>query len=105
MNEECINKNSDPVYIKASITEQILLACIDQLSFSEIHSKIQRIIPTSELVLREYLFYLVNNSFISSNGIRKEYLIEFSGSDLLEIIYIQAVRRIVDYANLTIKIE
>ena len=67
MNEECINKNSDPIYLKASITEQILLACIDQSSFSEIHLKIQRIIPTSELVLREYLFYLVNNSFISYN--------------------------------------
>lgn len=105
MNEECINKNIDPVYLKASITEQILLACLDQSSFSEIHLKMQKVISSSESVLREYIFYLLNNSFISYNGIRKEYLIEVAGLDLLEIIYIQAARRIIDYADLTIKKE
>ena len=78
---------------------------LDQSSFSEIHLKMQKVISSSESVLREYIFYLLNNSFISYNGIRKEYLIEVAGLDLLEIIYIQAARRIIDYADLTIKKE
>lgn len=105
MSRECINENANPVYLKTAITEPILLACINGSSFSEIYLSLQRVIPTSELVLRKYIFYLANNSFISYNGIRKIYLIERDGLDLLEIIYIQTERRIVDYADLTIKIE
>lgn len=105
MNRECINKNDNSVYLKVSITEPILLACINGSLFSEIDLSVQRVIPTCELVLREYIFYLVSNSFISYNGIRKIYLIEPAGLDLLEIIYEQAKRRIIDYVDLTIKIE
>lgn len=105
MSRECINKNIDPVYLKVAITEPILLACINGSSFSEIYLSLQRMIPTSELILKKYIYYLVNNSFISYDGIRKIYLIEASGLDLLEIMYVQAERRIIDYVDLTIKIE
>ena len=62
-------------------------------------------IPTSELILREYIFYLLNSSFISYNGIEKMYFIEPAGLELLEIICFQAERRIVEYGDLTLKIE
>ena len=106
MNHECTNNNNtNPVYLKIAITEPVLLACINGSSFSEIYLSVQRVIPTSELVLREYIFYLLNSSFISYNGIEKIYFIEPAGLELLEIIYFQAERRIVEYSDLTLKIE
>ncbi len=106
MNREVSNNNNtNVIYLKVSITEPILLACIHGSSFSEIYLSVQRVISIPELVLREYIFYLVNSSFISYNGIEKIYFIEPAGLELLEIIYVQAERRIVEYADLTIKIE
>lgn len=106
MNHECTNNNNtNPVYLKIAITEPVLLACINGSSFSEIYLSLQRVIPTSELILREYIFYLLNSSFISYNGIEKIYFIEPAGLELLEIIYFQAERRIVEYSDLTLKIE
>lgn len=106
MNHECTNNNNTiPVYLKIAIIEPILLACINGSSFSEIYLSVQRVIPTSELILREYIFYLLNSSFISYNGIEKIYFIEPAGLELLEIIYFQAERRIVEYIDLTLKIE
>ena len=108
MNHECINNtnNTNPVYLKSSLfTEPVLLACINGSSFSEIYLSLQRVIPTSELILREYIFYLLNSSFISYNGIEKKYFIDPTGLELIEIIYFQAERRIVEYSDLTLKIE
>jgi len=108
MNHECTNNNNNktnPVYLKVVIIEPILLACIHGSSFSEIDRCVQRVIPSSDLVLREYTFYLLNSSFISYNGIEKKYFIEPSGLELLEVIYVQAERRIVEYHELTLKIE
>ncbi len=107
MNHECTNNNNNtnPIYLKVSITEPVLLACIHGSSFSEIYLSVQRVIPTSELTLREYIFYLLNSSFISYNGVQKIYFIEPAGLELLEIIYVQAGRRIVEYGDLTLKIE
>jgi hypothetical protein len=104
MNHECTN-NNNPVYLKIAITEPVLLAGINGSSFSEIYLSVQRVIPTSELILREYIFYLLNSSFISYNGIEKIYFIEPTGLELLEIIYIQAGRRIVNYSDHTLKIQ
>jgi hypothetical protein len=89
MNHECTNNNNNnnnnktnPVYLKVVIIEPILLACIYGSSFSEIDRCVQRVIPSSDLVLREYIFYLLNSSFISYNGIEKKYFIEPSGLEL-----------------------
>ena len=108
MNHECRNNNNnnpDPVYLKVVIIEPILLTCIDGSSFSEIDRCLQRVVLTSELVLREYIYYLLNSSFISYNGIEKKYFIEPAGLELLEIIYVQVERKIVEYSDLTLKIE
>jgi len=104
MNHECTN-NNNPDYLKVAITEPVLLACIDGSSFSEIQLSVQRVIPTPELVLRECLFYLLNSSFISYRGIKKKYFIEPAVLEVLEIIYVQAERRIVEYSDLALKIE
>jgi hypothetical protein len=51
------------------------------------------------------MHHLINNSFISYNRIRKVYLIEANGWDLLYSIYSQRESSISDYSDLIIKVE
>ena len=105
MNRTFTNKNTNSMYLKVAITEPILLACIDGASLSEIHQSVHKTIPTTERVIRNYLFYLINSFLVSYKGIMKMYFITPRGLDVLEIIYFQREREIANYANLTIKIE
>jgi hypothetical protein len=105
MNRQRINEGINPIYLKVAITESILLACIQGSSFSEIELYVLRGSSTSKIIMKEYLYHLVNNSFISYNRIRKVYLIEENGWDLLYRIYSQRESSISDYADLIIKVE
>ena len=105
MNREHINEDINPICLKVAITESILLACIKGSSFSEIELHIPRAIPTSKAILREYLYHLVNNSLISYNRVKKVYIIEANGWDLLYRIYSQRESSISDYTDLIIKVE
>ena len=102
---EHMNENANPIYLNTVITELILLACIKGSSFSEIELCIPRVISTSGIILREYIYHLVNNSFISYNRVRKKYLIDIGGWDLLYIIYSKRENSIPNHADLIIKIE
>ena len=51
------------------------------------------------------MHHLINNSFISYNRIRKVYLIEANGWDLLYSIYSQRESLVSDYAKNIIKVE
>jgi hypothetical protein len=51
------------------------------------------------------IYHLVKNLFISYNRVKKMYLIETNGWDLLYRIYSQRERSISDYTDLIIKIE
>jgi hypothetical protein len=104
-NESDVAK-TDSIYLKVSIVEAILVSCIDYASFSDIHSYLQRVFPNiSESGAKEYLFYLINDAFISYNGSNKIYSISQDGIDLLEIIYSQKNVRVIDYLDLTVKVE
>ncbi len=104
-NESDVSK-TDSIYLKVSIVEPILVSCIDYASFSEIYSYLQRVFPNiSESGAKEYLFYLINAAFISYDGSNKIYSISQDGIDLLEIIYSQKNVRVVDYLDLTVKVE
>ncbi len=105
MNRKRISKSVNVIYLKAAITESILLSSIKGSSFSEIKSCIPRVISTSEGILREYIHYLVNNSFISYNRLKKVYLIEAGGWNLLFIIYSRCTASITNYLDLIIEIE
>jgi len=105
MNREHINEGINPIYLNVGITESILSACIKGSPFLEIEFHIPRVIPTSKAVLRKYMHHLINNSFISYNRIRKVYLIEANGWDLLYSIYSQRESSVSDYADLIIKVE
>lgn len=103
MNIESSNKEESCIYLKVSIVEPILLSCVNGVSFSDILHNLQRV--TTEKVLKEYLFHLVDGLFITYNGEKKVYLICNCGLDLLRLIYIQVQRKIVDYSDLSIKVE
>ena len=106
MNRTFTNKNTNSIYLKVAITEPILLSCIDGASLSEICQIVQKTIPTTtERVVRNYLFYLINSFLVSYKGIMKMYFITPRGLDMLEIIYFQREGEIANYADLTIKIE
>lgn len=78
MNRRYAPKNVDSVYLKIAIVEPILLACIYGSSFSEIKLTFQTVLPTLELDLREYIFYLIDNSFISYDGSKKTFDIKLT---------------------------
>lgn len=103
MNTESSNKKESCIYLKVSIVEPVLLSCIDGASFLDIHLYMQRAI--TKRVLKEYLFHLINSSFITYNGKKKVYLICNCRFDLLRLIYVQRERKIVDYLDHSIKVE
>jgi hypothetical protein len=96
----------DPIYLKASVIEPILVACIDKASFTDIHGYVQRVLPdTTEGETKEHLFYLISGSFINYTGKSMIYSTSQNGIDLLAIIYSQIDLRIVDYSDLKVKVE
>ena len=104
-NESDISK-LEPVYLKVSIVEPILVSCIDDASSSDIYSYLQRVfqnMPESDV--KEHLFYLINGAFIRYDGSNKTYSISQDGMDLLVVIYSQKNVRVVDYLDLTVKVE
>jgi hypothetical protein len=105
VNRTFTNKNANSVYLRVAITEPILLACMDGASLSEIHQSIQKTIPTSEHIIRKYLFHLTNSFLVSYKGIMKMYFITPRGLDMLEIIYFQRERGLGNYTDLTIRIQ
>lgn len=105
MNRALTNKNSDSVYLRVAITEPILLTCIDGASLSEICLSVQKSTPVTELAVKNYLYHLINSILVSYKGIMKMFFITPRGLDMLEIIYYQRRKGIMNYSALTIKIE
>lgn len=93
------------VLLKTAIVESILLSCMKESSFSDIHAYLQRAILTTETVSKEYLYHLINGSFVIYNGKRKRYLIDDNGKDLLNIIYVQRRSIAGDYRDFTIEVK
>jgi hypothetical protein len=104
MNTEFCNHKEDSIYLKISIAEPILVSCIDGASFSDIVLRLQEVVA-SKSILKEYLFHLVTGLFISYDGKNKIFRISNYGLELLHLIYVQIGRNIVEYADLSIKVE
>jgi hypothetical protein len=103
MNTEFSNKKESCIYLKVSIVEPILLSCINGVSFPDLQLNLQRV--ATEMVLKDYLFHLIDGLFITYDGKKKIYLTCNFGLDLLNLIYIQKERKTVDYLDLSIKVE
>lgn len=100
------NSKMESVYLNASSIEQILASCIEKSSFSDIFNYFHRIVPSiTESNVKEFLFYLINNSFIDCFGRDKFYSTSQEGIDLLDIIYSQKIGKPADYPNLTVKVQ
>ena len=96
----------DSIYLKVSIVEPILMSCMHDDSFFDIYFYLQNMFPNiAESEAKEHMFYLINGAFISYDGSNKIFSISQDGIDLLEIISSQKNARVVDYINLTVKVE
>jgi len=105
VNRAFTNKNGNSAYLKVAITEPISIACMDGALFSDICICVQRTIPTAELIVRNYLFHLINGLLISYKGAMKLYFVTSRGLDALELIYYQRERRSTSYTDLVLKLE
>jgi hypothetical protein len=105
MDETVDSAETIPVYLRTSLVEAILLACIKGVSFSCINNSVQKIEYVSEGVIRKYLFYLINGNFIQYNGRRKIFILCHCGAELLHLIYTQMQHTHLHYQDLTIKVE
>lgn len=95
----------ESIYLKVSIVEPILISCIDNASSSDIYSYLHGVFPSiKEKEIKEHLFHLISNSFISYDGSNKIYSTSQDGIDLLHIIYSQIKTGVVDYSTLTVKV-
>ena len=80
------NKNSKSTELLAIIIEPILILCIKGSTIYELKTKMQRVIPLPNTILKKYLFYLIDYNLISYNGHEGVYFIEYGGFDLLFVI-------------------
>ncbi len=103
MNTEFCNHKEDSIYLKISIAEPILVSCIDDVSLSDMIIRLKEV--ASKRILKEYLFHLVTGLFISYDGEIKRFRISNCGLELLNLIYVQRERNIVEYVDLSIKVE
>ncbi len=103
MNKEFCNHKENSIYLKVSIVEPILVSCIEDASLSHLIIRLREV--ASKSVLKEYLFHLVTGLFIGYDGKNKIFRISNCGLELLNLIYVQRERNIVDYADLSIKVE
>jgi hypothetical protein len=103
--QEFPNSINGRVCLRVAIAEPILLCCINEASFSEIYLNIQNIVPIPKMILKMYIFHLVNNAFVSYNGLRCAYLTEDCGKDLLEVIYSQRKKAGTNFSDLVIEID
>lgn len=94
-----------PVYLRTSIVEPILLACLKEASLCSIHKSIENIQVISEEVLRKYLYHLINGNFIKYDGQKKVFVLLPDGADLLVVIYSQIQKNLTCYRDLRIKVE
>lgn len=93
-------------YLRVPIVESMLVACIDKSHFTDIYRYVQRVLPKiTESEVREYLFCLINGSFIDYVGNSKIYCTSQEGIDLLNTIYSQKIGIVTDYSDLMIKVE
>jgi hypothetical protein len=107
MNPKSTFEQINSIHLAVPITEAILLSCLNGSSFSEIDLSVQKVVPTSKLILRKYIFHLVEKSFITYRGHKRKYVIETDGLNLLQRIYSHCKSRkaSVSYSDLVIEIK
>jgi hypothetical protein len=94
-----------PVYLRTSIVEPILQACLKEASLHSIHKSIENIHVISDEILRKYVYHLINGNFLKYDGQRKVFVLLPDGADLLVVIYSQIQKNLTCHLDLRIKVE
>jgi predicted transcriptional regulator len=75
--------NENTLVMQAAIFQPILIACMTDMTFSDLSSAICRTLPISKVLIKKYLFYLIENELISYNGKKRVYTTNVKGIHLL----------------------
>ena len=69
--------------MQAANFQPILIACMTDMTFSDLNSTIRRTLPIPKVLIKKYLFYLIENELIYYNGKINAYTINVKGIHLL----------------------
>ena len=75
--------NDNTLVLHAAIFQPILIACMTDMTFASLSSTICRTLPNSKVLIKKYLFYLIENELISYNGKNRVYITNVKGIRLL----------------------
>ena len=75
--------NDNTLAMQASITQPILIPCMTDMTFSDLNSIICRTLPISKILIKKYLFYMIENELIYYNGKNTVYTTTVKGIHLL----------------------
>ena len=75
--------NDNTLVMQAAIFQPILIACNTDMTFSDLNSTICRTLPISKVLIKKYLFYLIENELIYYNEKNNVYTTNVEGIHLL----------------------
>lgn len=75
--------NDNTLVMQAAIFQPILIACMTYMTFSGPSSTVCRTLPISKVLIKKYLFYLIENELIYYNGKNRAYTTNVKGIHLL----------------------
>jgi predicted transcriptional regulator len=80
------NKDIKSPELKASIVEPLLTICIKGLSIFEISWKIQTMMVLPYIIIKRYIFYLIDYEVMRYDGQKQIFTTTYEGHNLLDMI-------------------
>jgi predicted transcriptional regulator len=80
------NKDIKSPELEASIVEPMLTICIEGLSIFEISWKIQTMMVLPYIIIKRYLFYLMDYEVMRYDGQKQIFTTTYEGHNLLDMI-------------------
>jgi len=74
--------NDNTLVMHASIFQPILIACMTDMTFSDLNSTICRTLPVSKILIKKYLFYMIEDELTYYNGKNNIYTATVKGIHL-----------------------
>jgi predicted transcriptional regulator len=99
------NKGIKTPELKASIVEPMLTICIEGLSILEISWKIQTMMVLPFIIIKRYLFYLIDYEVMRYDGQKQIFTTTDEGHNLLDMIDKEKKQENNDINDITITFE
>jgi len=80
------NRTGSEILMKVLVLEPILKSCFDGVTISHLITCISKVLPIANDLVKKYLFYLIEFSFLTYSGSTNSFLITKDGIHLLREI-------------------